>query len=106
MYNRLLLEKISNGPHYVYSDTHDAVMRIEIEKGEVEVFVKYRNKREFKAAYDSKLVGLALSKEPIEITKEDYDNFYSSGKSSLLTLLNLAFIFSDPVFDMAILTSF
>lgn len=105
MYHRLLLERISKGPHYVYSDVQDAAMRIEIADGEIEVYVKYRNKQEFKAAYDSKLVGIALSKEPTPISKEEYDNFFSTKGYSLLTILNIFFFFTDPLMDLSFYSS-
>jgi len=105
VYHRLLLEKISIGPHYVYCDVQDAVMRIEIADGEIEVFVKYRNKQEFKAAYDSKLVGIALSKEPTPISEEEYNSFISTNGTSFLPLLNLVLFFTDPILDMAVLAN-
>jgi hypothetical protein len=105
VYHRLLLEKISRGPHYVYCDVQDAVMRIEIENGEIEVYVRYRNKQEFKAAYDSKLVGIALSKEPVPISKEEYDNFFSTRGTSFLSMLNLVFFFTDPILDLSFFAS-
>jgi len=73
--HRLLLEKIGRGTTYLFSDFEDIVMRAAIVDGELEVYIKYRRGREFKAVYDSKLVGMALSSIPEIITKEQYDLF-------------------------------
>ena len=75
MHHRKLLENLKDKPYYLYCDIQDIAVRISIIEGEVEVFVKHRESREFKAVYDSRVVGLALSDEPTAITKEQYDDF-------------------------------
>ena len=75
MNQRALLEKISLGPVYLYCEFEEVALRTVMADGEMEVYVKYRDTREFKAVYDSRLVGIALSDNPVQITKEEYYNF-------------------------------
>ena len=103
MHHRLLLQKVAKAPLYVYCDIQDVVMRITVVEGEVEVYVKQRNKREIKAAYDSRMVGLALSREPIAITEEQYDNFFTNERISLFNVLNLVYLLCYPIFEQEIL---
>jgi hypothetical protein len=37
--------------------------------------VKHKDTREFKAVYDSRIVGIALAGNPVIISREEYDNF-------------------------------
>jgi hypothetical protein len=100
MYNRMLLQKVSNGPLYVYCDIQDVALRIAVIDGEVEVFAKYRDKREFKTVYDSKLVGLALSGKPLAITKEQYDNFTTIEGNKWSDFLRFVCLFFYPALDL------
>ena len=104
MYNRLLLQKVFSGPYYVYCDIQDVVLRIAVVDGEVEVYVKYRDKREFKTVYDSRLVGLALSREPVAITKEQYENFRSKEDIGFPGMLNYVCLLCYPAFEPYILS--
>ena len=88
----------------MYCHTQDVVLRIAIVDEEVEVYVRHRDKREFKAVYDSKLVGLALSRAPIAITKEQYENFSVNQNSASSSLLNLTCILYFATLEDCILS--
>ena len=75
MNHRLLMEKIGRETTYLYCEFEDVVFRTSMVDGELEVYSKYREGREFKAVYDSRLVGMALSCIPVIITKQQYDMF-------------------------------
>lgn len=75
MNHELLLKKYGIGSHYMYCELEDIALRILIDNEMTEVHIKHRGRREFKAAYDSMLAGLVLSREPIPITKEEYYHF-------------------------------
>ena len=75
MNHRLLMEKIGRETTYLFCEFEGIVMRTAMVDGELEVHIKYPQGREFKAVYDSRLVGMALSCIPEIITKEQYDKF-------------------------------
>lgn len=73
--HKLLLEKIDRETVYLYSEFEEVALRTELVGGEPEIYVKHKDTREFKAVYDSRIVGIALSNNPVYITREEYDNF-------------------------------
>lgn len=73
--HKLLLEKIDREPVYLYSEFEEVALRTELVGGEPEIYVKHKDTREFRAVYDSRIVGIALSNNPVYITREEYDNF-------------------------------
>jgi hypothetical protein len=75
MDRRKLLDEIANGPVYLYCEFEEVALRSVVVDGEVEFFIKYRDTREFKAVYDSRLVGIALEANPVRINRDEYNNF-------------------------------
>ena len=75
MERRNWLDEIKNGPVYLYCEFEEVALRLVMEEGETEFYLKYRDTREFKAVYDSRLVGIALSANPVRISREEYNNF-------------------------------
>jgi hypothetical protein len=73
--HRLLLEKIDREPVYLFSEFEEIAMRTELVGGEPEIYVKHKDTHEFKAVYDSRIVGIALAGNPVIISREEYDNF-------------------------------
>lgn len=73
--HRSLMEKIDRETVYLYSEFEEVVLRTELVGGEPEIYVKHKDTREFKAVYDSRVVGQALANNPVLISKEEYDNF-------------------------------
>jgi len=69
------LNKIYHGPVYLFCEIEDVVLKTVLVDGEIEVFVKYKDSREFKAIYDSRLLWKVLSNNPLLITKEKYHSF-------------------------------
>ena len=73
--HRKLMDELTHGPVYLFCEFEEVAIRSALVEGEVEFFIKYRDTREFKAVYDSRLIGVALSGNPVRITREDYINF-------------------------------
>lgn len=75
MNHGLLLSRYGPGTHYLYCETEDIALRLNIDRNMAEVWLKHRGKREFRAAFDSRRAGLIFDHNPIIITLEAYYEF-------------------------------
>lgn len=72
---KAIQRKIVREPACIKSDLIECAMRTEIVDGEVIYYLKFKDKREFRAIYSSRLVGETLLGEPVIITKEEYERY-------------------------------
>ena len=72
---RSLLNKICLGPVYLFCEFEEVALKKVLVDGEMEVYIKYKELREFKAIYDSRLLWKVLSNNPVMITQEEYHSF-------------------------------
>jgi|WetSurMetagenome_2_1015567.scaffolds.fasta_scaffold141831_1 hypothetical protein len=73
--NKTLQRKIGKEPVFIYSDFEECAIRAEKVDGEIVYYLKFKGNHEFKAIYNSRLVGDALSSNPEFITKEEYNRY-------------------------------